>query len=424
MSKHPILTLTADHALLPVAVSFVESTCKSFRFGQKETTALMFAAEEIFTYMSQFNNGVVITLSCQSKAYQMELAFKFNAQTFNLGAFNLTSSVDVTDESSLDVMGLIIASKLVNRFFMEQSGNSIQIIFIKYRDYGKTAQCTYTPGQLTQPVVTRADAMETLVVTQMIHESESHLPFELTLPPMACDMQAEGDLKALVLKDKQGTIAGGLFWKRLSNYTVEIMGPFVYGQDQPGSMGEALVEKCLETIGKESVTGVLCQYYGKMIPEHCFEVIGHFAGQKVYFRQMQEDTGTAVWLHPLLEKEIRQQYESLFLPRNIIAIAREQPPSNHYSVIATELNRSVNRVVMHPLVMGQDALKNLENHLKLFQSEGYTDMDFQLDLGQSDQGGWVPALIKTGFVPALLLPYGGKGDILIMTCSIRNKADN
>jgi len=79
---------------------------------------------------------------------------------------------------------------------------------------------------------------------------------------------------------------------------------------------------------------------------------------------------------------------------------------------------------MHPLVMGQDVLKNLESHLKLFQSEGYTDMDFQLDLGQSDQGGWVPALIKTGFAPELLLPYGGKGDILIMTCNIRNQADN
>ncbi len=424
MSKHPVLTLTADHSLLPVAASFVESTCKSSGFGQKETMALMFAAEEIFTYLSQFNKGVVMILSCQPKAYQMELTLKFDAQTFNLRAFNLTSSVDVTDESSLDVMGLIIASKMVDRFFMEQSGSNIQITFIKYRDYGKTAQCTYTPDQLTQPVVTRADTMETLVITQMIHESESDLPFELTLPPMASDMQAEGDLNALALKDKQGTIAGGLFWKRLSQNTVEIMGPFVYGQDQPGPLGEALVEKCLETIGKERVTGVLCRHYGTMIPEHCFEVIGHFAGQKVYFRQMQEDTGAAVWLHPSLEKEIKQQYESLFLPRNIIAIAQDQHPSNPYSVISTELNRSINRVVMHPLVMGQDALKNLESHLKLFQSEGYTDMDFELDLGQSDQGGWVPALIKTGFAPELLLPYGGKGDLLIMTCSIRNKADN
>jgi len=265
MSKHPVLTLTADHALLPVAVSFVESTCKSSGFGQKETTALMFAAEEVFTYLSQFSKGVGITLSCRPKAYQMELALKFDAQTFNLRAFNLTSSVDVTDESSLDVMGLIIASKMVDRFSMEQSGSSIQIVFIKYRNYGKTAQFTF--GQLIQPVVTRADAMETLVATQMIHESESFLPFELTLPPMACDMQAEGDLNALVLKDKQGTIAGGLFWKMLSQNTVEIMGPFVYGQDQPGPMGEALVEKCLETIGKERVTGVLCRHYGTMIPD-------------------------------------------------------------------------------------------------------------------------------------------------------------
>ena len=134
MSKHPVLTLTADHSLLPVAASFVESTCKSSGFGQKETMALMFAAEEIFTYLSQFNKGVVMILSCQPKAYQMELTLKFDAQTFNLRAFNLTSSVDVTDESSLDVMGLIIASKMVDRFFMEQSGSNIQITFIKYRD--------------------------------------------------------------------------------------------------------------------------------------------------------------------------------------------------------------------------------------------------------------------------------------------------
>lgn len=424
MSTPPVLIISADHHFLPVVVSFVENTCSGYRFGKNETTTLMLAAEEIFVYLSQHDEGTLITLACRPKSYLMELTLEFNARTFNLRAFNLTSSVNVEDESSLDEMGLLLASRMVDRFSMNQTGSSIHMSLLKYRNYPEKGRTNYHPHPLDQPIIIRPDPLETRILAELIHESEQNLPFYFATPYMVADMLEAKDLDAFILKDKQNTIGGGLFWKRLNQNTIEIMGPFIYGQDESGEMGTNLVEKCLEEVGKENVTGIICQHYGQMIPEHYFEVIGTFSGKKVFFRQMQEDTGSAAWLHPAQEDEIRDQYEKLFLPRNILAFSHDQEPSSPHSVISSEVNRSSDRVVMHPLIFGRDALENLGAHLSLFKSEGYKDISFQLDLGQNDQTGWVPFLIQHNFTQELLVPHGGKGDLMMMTHKNHDKAGN
>jgi hypothetical protein len=421
MSTPPVLTITADRDFLPVVVSFVENTCSGYRFGKRETSTLMLAAEEIFVYLSQHDEGTLITLACRPKPYLMELTLEFNARTFNLRAFNLTSSVNVEDESSLDEMGLLLASRMVDRFSMNQTGSSIHMSLLKYRNYHEKGQTNYHPRPLDHPIITRPDPLEARILAGLIHESESNLPFYFETPYMVADMLEAKDLDALILKDSQNTIGGGLFWKRLNQNTIEIMGPFVYGQDDSCEMGTKLVEKCLEEVGKENATGIICRHYGEMIPEHYFEVIGTFSGKKVFFRQMKEDTGSGAWIHPLIEEEIRDQYDKLFLPRNILAFSHDQEPSSPYSVISSEMNRSSDRVVMFPLIFGRDALENLGAHLSLFKSEGYKDISFQLDLGQSDQADWVPSLIQHSFTPELLLPHGGKGDLLIMTYKNHDK---
>jgi len=282
MNKHPMLTICADHDFLQVVLSFVENTCSGYKLGKRETTALVLAAEEVFAYLSQHNGGTMITLECRPKPYLMEMTLKFNAQTFNVMAFNLTSSVDFKDESSLDKMGLLLASRMVDRFSMNQAGPAIHMSFLKYRNYPEKGVVNYHPAPL--------------------------------------------------------------------------------------------------------------------------------------------DPGSGAWVHPALEKKIRDQYNTLFLPRNILAVAQDMEPSSPHSVISSEMNRSSDSVVMHPLIFGKDTLENLGDHLSLFKSEGYKEISFQLDLGQSDQTGWVPSLIEHDFIPELLLPYGGKGDLLIMTYKSHPKA--
>jgi len=416
MPKTPVLTIVAESAFLPVAVSFVKKTCQGYGFSQKETTALVLAAEEIFVYLNKLNPGTMISISCRSKPYLMELTLEFTAENFNLRAFNLTSTVDVEYESSLEELGLLIAGRMVDSFSINQTGGKIHMSLMKYMGYKEAAATGYTPGPMVSRTIDRPDPLEVRMVAGMIHESESmaDLPFFFKTPLMVADMHEAGDLAALILKDRQNTIAGGLFWKSLNRNTAEILGPYIYGQTGASQMGEELVEKCLEAIGKENFTGVICRHYGHDLPEQYFETIGTLSGKKIFFRQLQEDTGTCAWLHPSIAADIADRYERLFLPRNIIAPADDVRPRTPYTVISSEVNRAADTVVMHPLVLGQDVLETVAAHCLLFQSDGYQTILFTLDLGNSAHAGWIPALTENGFTTALLVPYGGKGDLLTL----------
>ncbi len=424
MSKTPVLTIAAEPAFLPVAVSFAEKTCQGCGFSQKETTALVLAVEEIFVYLNKFNQGTMISIACRFKPYLMELTLEFTAENFNLRAFNLTSTVDVEDESSLDELGLLIAGRMVDSFSMNQTGEKIHMSLIKYMGYKKAEATGYAPAPLVCRTIDRPDPVEVRMVAGMIRESESmaDLPFFFKTPLMVADMHGAGDLAALILKDRQNTVAGGLFWKSLNQNTVEILGPYIYGQTESAQMGEELVEKCLEAIGRKNFTGIICQHYGHDVPEHCFETIGTLSGKKIFFRQLQEDTGTCAWLHPSIEADITDRYKRLFLPRNIIALADNTGPRASHTVISSELNRAADTVVMHPLVIGDDVLETIAAHISLFQSEGYQTILFRLDLGESAHAGWIPALMEKGFSTALLLPYGGRGDLLTLAHHHPNRA--
>ena len=71
-------------------------------------------------------------------------------------------------------------------------------------------------------------------------------------------------------------------------------------------------------------------------------------------------------------------------------------------------------ITLYPLWTGRDMEKNIADHLSLCRSESFINIFFVLDLGRSSNSAFVPALLKNGFTPRLLLPYGGRGDLLIL----------
>ena len=58
--------------------------------------------------------------------------------------------------------------------------------------------------------------------------------------------------------------------------------------------------------------------------------------------------------------------------------------------------------------------KNIADHSALFAEEELDNIFFVMDLGKSWQAAFAPALLQNGFTPRLLLPYGGKGDLLVL----------
>jgi hypothetical protein len=68
---------------------------------------------------------------------------------------------------------------------------------------------------------------------------------------------------------------------------------------------------------------------------------------------------------------------------------------------------------MHPLQSGKDIAENLKNHLQLFIKESFRNLFFEMDLGIYWHSYFASALVSEGFVPRLILPYGGKCDVVV-----------
>ncbi|MEW5725974.1 MAG: hypothetical protein AB1896_22895, partial [Thermodesulfobacteriota bacterium] len=90
------------------------------------------------------------------------------------------------------------------------------------------------------------------------------------------------------------------------------------------------------------------------------------------------------------------------------------------SVLSTELDRPQGLATLRPLVFGRDAADNLAAHLDLFHQEGLAGVFFEMDLDRAWQAGFTPALLGLGFTPRLVIPYAGRGDLVVFQLEIRN----
>ena len=77
------------------------------------------------------------------------------------------------------------------------------------------------------------------------------------------------------------------------------------------------------------------------------------------------------------------------------------------------MNRPAGQVVLTALWVGDDATAVLKQHVTALRQAGFSEIIFQLDAGESSQAILSPALLDSGFVPQYILPWGGKGDVLV-----------
>ena len=189
-------------------------------------------------------------------------------------------------------------------------------------------------------------------------------------------------------------------------------------------MAAALLEYCLNAIAKSPAVGLINRQPGPDLPQSYFEPLGSIidyhntaAPQEITagFRQMQEDPGTVIWSHPEIADFLRNRCQQLTLPREIRLTDAGGENETEFSVLASQFERAQNRVILRPLWAGSDMKKNIAEHLELFAAEMIDNIFFVIDLGQSRQAKFIPALKENGFAPRLILPYGGlRGDLLLL----------
>ncbi|MCD6534828.1 MAG: hypothetical protein J7L25_12275 [Deltaproteobacteria bacterium] len=431
------LTIKDDLAFLPTVQTFVEKTALAFGLGQTEALALTLAGEEIFNYLcTQVKPEAEIEISCYNGGYYAALEFILPIRNLAMRTFNLTATINIDDENSLDEMGLLLASRMVDHLQIGQNDNGrLQLLLRKEKSYPKTTATNRAPSKPATKnfsiITPEAEELKFFISESHHYTSPELLPQEFSYPGKIVDMVKAGDYQAAIVRDSTGRIGGGIIWYWSSTKMVECYGPFILADDTTPSispelrqtMAEALLEYCLNAIARSPAVGLLNRSPSPDLPQHHFETLGTVleyhntslpTERPSLFRQMQEDPGAVTWTDPNFEPFLRSEYQRLTLPREIRLTSDSGENRADFSVLASEFDRARHKVTLRPLWAGNDMEKNIADHLTLFTREGLDNIFFIIDLGQSWQAAFGPALRENSFTPRLLLPHGGKGDLLIL----------
>lgn len=424
----PVTMVVPTHiAFLPVATAFIEKAVFAFGFREQETTALTLATEELFAYLCRVAASEERTeLTCSSAGYYVRVELLVPVKDFDMRLFNLTAAVSLDDDASVEEMGLLIASRLVDQLTVQWEGRErIRLVLTKEKSYPAVAESSAPPVPYMERFSVRSPRSEELkifVASLNAHYPPWLFPTAFKFPGKVVDMIAAGAYKAAFAQGGAGPAAGGMFWHWMGTKTIECFGPYLFNQPKNRLMADALFETCLGDIAKSSAVALINRLPTEALaPEH-FEALGSLtlydpSGETralpAYFRQLQEDPGTYSWSHPELASFLREQYARLVLPRELQLVQDQGETKNPCSVLSTEFDRLQHQVVVRPLRPGADSEKNLADHVALFTSENIRNIFFEMDLALSWHTEFTPGLLRSGFLPRLVLPYGGEGDLVI-----------
>ena len=427
------LEVTTDAVFLPLVTAFVEKAALALGMDDATAKALMTACGEVFTYLSHIGAAENdVRIRCSGKGYYAQADFDFQAESFNMHAFNMTASYGLPEdlsgeenEQDQEETHLLSASRMVDRFKLAQSDDGFRLTLIKERTYpaaSKGGLPKVTPLQSYSVVKPDSEELK-IFVRMVVDQYDPHLvPSSFHFPGKVADMAACGDYRAALAVDEEGRIGGGIIWIWENHQMVECYGPYVVSEPSASSMPHDLLDFCIGAIARSRALGLICRYPTPELPLEYFETLGDLTFLQsdgslleltAWYRHFDEDLGTTVWAHPLLDDFLAREYERLAFAREIVHTADGGEVSSPFSALSAEFHQAQGRVVLRPLWWGQDALETLAAHVALLQKEWIHCMTFEMDLGHPWETRFAPALFENGFEPRYVLPYGGKSDLIV-----------
>jgi len=426
--KPPLrLTMPAAPSMVRVASAFGEQAALAMGLAKPEALKLGLAAEEVFAYLARHTPDTdKAVLEAIDMGYGVELGMSLPPGSMPSQVFNLTATPSLEDEAGLDQLGLLIAAREVEHFYMDVAGESgLHLAFRKEKAYPRPEAAPPEPVDLSAFSVDDADQHQAKLLALMV---PAHYPV-LLYPPFTAspgkmaDMVASGELAMALAQDELGNIGGCMMLKALSPLTMEAFGPYIFDQSLAHDMATALTEHCLNRLARTQYLGVVVRCPTEHLPREHFERLGVLMHPQpeggaeevpLYYRQLCEDPGARIWCHPRLEPFLKAEYQRLSLPRHLVATVPGGESRPEHSVLGVSINRVSSMCLLRPLVDGRDVGENLRRHLRHLGHEGIADAVFLLDLGQPWAPNLVPDLFEVGFVPRLVMPQGGLSDEVLL----------
>jgi anti-sigma regulatory factor (Ser/Thr protein kinase) len=423
------LTIDLNNAFTGLVLDYAEGCGRSFGFPDDDTMRIRLACEEVFLSLCETEKmNPRITIEAINDYYRMTVKFLFKAHTFDPFAFNLTAQVSVDEEESGN-MGLLIASRMVDQFSIHhQQDNSLSLNLIKNKTYPPPSDGdTGDAESLSDFVIKKPDneTMKRFAKKAIRFFGDTQFPAIFRSGARLVDMITQGHYQILVATGKgtkSNETGGGIIWHPVGKAMIQFYGPYLFDQQENTSMAQGLVEGLIGSIAKTEAVGIYSYYTTASLPHDYFEPLGSVEyqmdsgmkeTQSFVYRQLKEDPGASMWVHRSLEPFVKDAYARLFLPRQLTAVAFEGEHLPPHSVFSLQFNRGRSSVTIRPTWDGQDFEKNIADHLKLLNKEGLHNVYFELDCGIAWQAKLAPALLNASFAPVLLLPYAGRGDIVV-----------
>jgi hypothetical protein len=417
-----------DIAFARVLTSAAEAMALRRGLARRENIRFQLTVEEFFCYLVQIADAAsIIRTVMTGNRHQLRVAFSFAATTLSLGALNASAvtTVDVDGEPSRD-MGLLLASKVSDRFHITHEGNTNFLLEAEVDKVYPPAPACQLPAAFRPPY----KAVPCIDPGLLAHAAARaaavypawYCPASFQTPGKFADKVEDGLETCVVASDAAGEVAGLLSWSPCGKRGLHFSGPFVFApQPDAGRVAGLLTDRFLEAVARESRDIVFSQRATSDVPPGYFESLGslvliHEDGpcqQPVLYRHLREDAGTAVWCHPALEDFLRQAYDNLDMYRDIMPAEPPAAYDRKQSLFSTNLDHKKNLAELWPLLDGEDMAENLAGHVRAFTDKGIGNIFFYMDLSRAWEAALAGDLLRAGFTPRLVLPHGGHGDVAV-----------
>ena len=427
-NRAPLLSLTfsARAEYLPVATSFVETSASAFGLGREERGKLRLATEEIFMYLCNVVcPGKELDIRLVNGLYYTRAEFCFSSSELNLGGLNITSSISYEGDADLQQMGLLIASRSVDRLSLTvERGQRVTLAVVKDKIYPQSTETIPRPetGEETTVETPDRERLKRFAVLSRQFVPDAERPSFLSYPGKLADMAASGECHVLTAFSEKRDVVGGMVFGNRTEKTVWCCGPYVFSRTGQEKIAEALLSTCIAGIARTKALGLLSLYglagglRGNFEPLGALTVrpeAGPPVRRTVFYRHLHEDPVCEVWTHAGLSDYLRREYERLVLAREVRLLTDMGETRSGRSLFSAEVNGEHSEVVLRPLLPGADFAANVERHIRFLRGERYRNLLFELDLGVPWHAELVPNLLTNGFRPAILLPFAGTADLVI-----------
>lgn len=417
------IRIWASRDWIPLAQAVVEKSCPLFGLDIDRITRLTIAVEEIVMYLADTAPGTEVALELVPGGWQVTASLSFCADHSDLWAMNLYAKPDVAGDPDLRSLGLVLASRMTDRFSIRLEGGMVTLLLHQDLFYPSmepvSGERLGQQGELTIESDPDSALVKESCIRAMGIYPARYLHHAFFKPGKLADMVDNKDLVMAVALTSTGEPAGTICWQGRFDSSLSFFGPYTF--EQGSRCAALLTEHLIQRTARTRARGLFSGRATPELPKTDFEYLGSYGllsdgeskALKVWYRHLGEDPGTSIWSHPDLVPFLEETYQRLVLMRHIRTTRELGETLPDRSVLSARLRPELSEALLVPMVGGADMAACLLGHVQTLEEEGYTHIFFQLDLASGWQASLAGAAFKTGFKPRLVLPYGGKSDLVV-----------